>query len=111
MYVAVGTTSEGFKIATGGDCTAGGWTSCRPVLEVTDEYVDIEDCARRCDEKLAGRGAAVTRADSFGGNSGAGIGCGCTCVATPLSESRLLLEGGGLAPLGRATRLLRRSAR
>ena len=38
-------------------------------------------------------------------------GTGWVFVATPRSDSRLLLAGGGLAPLGRATRLLRRSAK
>jgi hypothetical protein len=43
MYVDVGTTSEGFRIATGGGCGCGGCTNCRPVREVTDEYVENDD--------------------------------------------------------------------
>lgn len=109
MYVAVGTTSEGFRIATGGDCACGGWTSCRPARDVTDEYVESEDWARLCDEMLVERIAELAEADSV--NCEFGAGAACVLVATPLLDSRLLLPGGGLAPLGRATRLLRRSAK
>jgi hypothetical protein len=109
MYVAVGTTSEGFRIAAGGDSARGGWTSCRPVRDITEEYVEKDDWARLCDGKLVERIVGLAGVDSVSGNSG--TRAACVFVATPLSDSRLLLAGGGLAPLGRATRLLRRSAK
>jgi hypothetical protein len=109
MYVSVGTTSEGFKIATGCDCDCGGWTICRPARDVTEEYVESDDWARLCDEKLAERIAESPEAESV--DCVCVTGAVCVLVATPLSDSRLLLAGRGLAPLGRATRLLRRSAK
>lgn len=66
--------------------------------------MDSEDWARLCDSTLEERGANSVEGDSGVGSAGA-------VVATPLSDSRLLLGGGGLAPLGRATRLFRRSDR
>lgn len=103
MYVAVGTTSDalrGFVVL--GDAV-GGWTSCLPVRDVTEEYVEREDWARLWDRTLEDRGGAST-GDSGAWSAGA-------FGAAPLSESRRLLGGKGLAPLGRATRLLRRSDR
>jgi hypothetical protein len=70
--------------------------------------VESDDCARLWDEELE-QGAELAGADSFRLASEPGAVCGC--AATSLSDSRLLLGGGGLAPLGLATRLLRKSAR
>lgn len=103
MYVAVGTTSDGFKGAAGAWEVDGCCANCRPVREFTDEYVDSEDWARLCDSTLEERGF-----DSSTGDAGKGS---ATAAVAPLSESRRLLVGKGLAPLGRATRFVRRSDR
>ena len=100
----MGTTSEAFRGFTGSDRSAcGGCTICLLVLDVTDEYVDSEDCARRWDWTLEERGYSDDGLSGFVSGS-----CG---VTTPRSESRLLLAGCGLAPVGRATRLFRRPLR
>lgn len=99
MYVALGTTSDAFKGSTGvtGD---GGWTNCLLCLELTDEYVERDDCARLCERTLAERGPSRT------GDSGRSV-----WAVFVLSLESLRLPGCGRAPLGRATRLFRRSNR
>lgn len=64
MYVALGTTSDGFRGATGDPPRAGGWASCLPVLEVTEPYVESADWARLCESALAERGIASPVGDS-----------------------------------------------
>lgn len=99
--MALGTTCEGFK---GGSC-GGGCTSARPVLEPADEYVPTE--LRLClrEKELPGR-----EGRSAAGVSGGASACGVVSDNTAI-DCRRLLGGGGLAPLGRATRLFLRSAR
>jgi hypothetical protein len=112
MYVALGTTSDAFSGATGAPCAGGGWASCLPVLEATDEYVEKADWARLCESALVERGAV-----SPVGESGSSLWTVVVVsfesrrlvVVVDSFESRRLLAGCGLAPLGRATRLLRRS--
>jgi hypothetical protein len=41
MYVALGTTSEGLRMRS--PAGRGGCATCRPVLDVTEEYVERED--------------------------------------------------------------------
>lgn len=53
MYVALGTTSEGFR-GRAGEVWLGCCASCRPVLEET-EYVERDDWARLWDMALADR--------------------------------------------------------
>jgi hypothetical protein len=64
----------------------GCWTSGRLVLEVAEEYVESDDCARLCDRALVGRGAVS--ADGVSGGSSV-----VTVVMTPLSDSRRPLDG------------------
>jgi hypothetical protein len=85
-------------------CTGCG-TSCLPTFDVA-EWLDITDMARWCDMTLSDRGGS-----SLAGSDTA------TVEGTrdnPQSNSRLprvVEEGRGLAPVGRAIRLLRKSAR
>jgi len=47
MYVALGTTSEGFRGTTGALGERGCCTSGRPILEFDEEYVERDDRALR----------------------------------------------------------------
>lgn len=105
MYVALGTTSEGFKRGRSAGCPEGGCcTSWRPVLDATDENIDTDDCARWWDALLVERGSLPSEGEASVVVSGTGAGF-------PLIDSRRVEEGCGLAPLGRAIRLFLRSAR
>lgn len=68
--------------------------------------MEADDCARLWDNTLEERGTGSSTGDS-------GVWVRGTTAGAILSDSRLLLDGRGLAPLGlgRATLLLRRSER
>jgi hypothetical protein len=91
MYVALGTTSDGFTRA-GVFGEFGCCTSCRPVLEVT-EYVDRADSALLCEKALADRGPKSLEDFAVGSvASGARVEA-CIAEACLSVDSRRVLAG------------------